>query len=249
LKTSPSLLRVYLARSAEHCVMTKRLAEQIGAIPMFEGLPAEDREALALIALQKRFGKGETIFSEGDVANGFYVVDRGKVKIYKISFEGKEQIIHIFGPGEPFGEVPMFEGKHFPAHAVAMEESSVIFFPRSSFVHLIQTNPSLALNMLAVLSRRLRGLTVMVEDLSLREVPARLASHLLYLSNSQRGAQQFKLDLPKGQLAGLLGTIPETMSRIISKMVKNGFIQIEGSVITILDRDALVELSQGERRL
>ncbi|MGB9618400.1 MAG: Crp/Fnr family transcriptional regulator [Desulfomonilaceae bacterium] len=229
--------------------MTNHLAEQIGSIPMFDGLPAENHEALARIAVQKKFGKGETIFSEGDVANGFYVVDRGKVKIYKISFEGKEQIIHIFGPGEPFGEVPMFEGKHFPAHAIAMEESSVIFFPRSSFVHLIQTNPSLALNMLAVLSRRLRGLTVLVEDLSLREVPARLASHLLYLSNLKRGAQQFKLDLPKGQLAGLLGTIPETMSRITSKMVKSGLIRIDGSTITILDRDALLELSEGERRL
>ncbi len=228
--------------------MTKRLVEKMSDAPMFEGLPVENHEALARIALQKRFGKGEVIFSEGDIANGFYVVDRGKVKIYKISFEGKEQIIHIFGPGEPFGEVPMFEGKHFPAHAMAMEESTVIFFPRSSFVHLIQTNPSLALNMLAVLSRRLRALTAMVEDLSLREVPARLASHLLYLSNAQKGAQKFALDLPKGQLAGLLGTIPETLSRILSKMVKNGFIQIEGSVITIMDRDALVELSKGERR-
>jgi len=229
--------------------MAQHLYQQIAAIPMFDGLPSENQEALASISVEKKYRKGETIFSEGEVANGFFVVQRGKVKIYKISFEGKEQIIHIFGPGEPFGEVPMFEGKHFPAHAVAIEESVVIFLRRSSFVNLIQTNPSLALNMLAVLSRRLRGLTVMVEDLSLREVPARLAGHLLYLSNTQKGAVQFNLDLPKGQLAGLIGTIPETMSRIMSKMVKNGFIQIEGSVVTILDRDALVELSEGERRL
>lgn len=229
--------------------MKHHLSPQIAAIPMFEGLPPENHEALASISLEKRYAKGETIFSEGEVANGFYVVQRGKVKIYKISFDGKEQIIHIFGPGEPFGEVPMFEGKNFPAHALAIEDSSVMFFPRSSFVNLIKSTPSLALNMLAVLSRRLRGLTVMVEDLSLREVPARLAGHILYLSKVHENARQFKLDLPKGQLAALLGTIPETMSRIISKMVKNGFIQIDGSVVTVLDRDALVQISEGERRL
>ncbi len=231
------------------CAMSTSILKQIANMPMFEGLPAENHEALATIALEKKYRRGETIFSEGELANGFYVVMRGKVKIYKISFEGKEQIIHIFGPGEPFGEVPMFEGKHFPAHAIAMEESTVIFFPRASFVKLIQSNPSLAMNMLAVLSRRLRGLTVMVEDLSLREVPARLAGHLLYLSNKNNDARQFKLDLPKGQLAALLGTIPETMSRIISKMVKNGFIQVEGSLVTLLDRGALEELAEGEKRL
>ncbi len=139
--------------------MEVELIQRIARIPLFEGLPQDQQRDLANIALEKIFERGRTVFSEGQPANGFFVVMAGKVKIFKISPDGKEQILHIFGPGEPFGEVPVFEGRPFPAHAVALEDSKYIFFPRSAFVELIKNNPSLALNMLAVLSRRLRRFT------------------------------------------------------------------------------------------
>jgi CRP/FNR family transcriptional regulator len=116
-------------------------------------------------------------------------------------------------------------------------------------VDLVKSNPSLALNMLAVLSRRLRRFTVLVDDLSLKEVPGRLAAHLLYLSANQEGTDDVQLELPKGQLAGLLGTIPETLSRILTKMVKQGFVESEGARIKIVDRPGLEELAEGARRL
>jgi CRP/FNR family transcriptional regulator, dissimilatory nitrate respiration regulator len=223
--------------------------ERIGTIPLFEGLPQDQLADLASIAVEKPYIRGQTIFSEGDPGIGFYVVVAGRVKIYKISAEGKEQILHIFGAGEPFGEAPVFEGRRFPAHAVSLDDSRCLFFPRQAFINLIKCNPSLALNMLGVLSRRLRRFTVLVDDLSLKEVPGRLAAHLLYLSASRKGADDLELELPKGQLAGLLGTIPETLSRILTKMVKQGFIESEGARIKILDRPALEELAEGGKRL
>jgi CRP/FNR family transcriptional regulator len=170
-------------------------------------------------------------------------VATGLVKIFKVSPGGKEQILHIFGPGEPFGEVPVFTGSHFPASAEAIAESRILFFPRTAFVNLIAANPSLALNMLAVLSIRLRQFTTQIEDLSLKEVPARLAAYLLYLAgeNNQKGV--VRLAISKAHLASLLGTIPETLSRIFSKMSSQGLIDVKGRHIRILDPNALSTLA------
>jgi CRP/FNR family transcriptional regulator len=215
----------------------------ISAIPLFDGLPSDQLEALGEIVLGKDFKKGEIIFSEGDEANGFYVVVEGTVKIFKLSVEGKEHILHIFESGEPFGEVPVFAGEHFPAHAEAIAESRLLFFPRDAFINLIKQIPSLALNMLATLSTRLRQFTVKIEHLSLKEVPGRLAAYLLYLSDELGEQDSVDLSISKQQLASLLGTIPETLSRILSKMTKDGLIEMDGRHITIRDRTGLEELS------
>ncbi|MFT5698069.1 MAG: CRP-like cAMP-binding protein [Desulforhopalus sp.] len=217
--------------------MTKK--EIIEASILFDGLPTEQIDALAEIAVIKNYGKGENIFFEGDNGIGFYVVGEGRVKISKVSFAGKEHILHIFGGGEPFGEVPVFNGRPFPATAEALVKTKAIFFPRDKFVLLVEANPSLALNMLAVLSFRLRKFATQIENLSLKEVPARLASYLVYLSEEQGNLDFVELDISKGQLASLLGTIPETLSRIFSKMNDEGLIEVNGKRITLLDPEGL----------
>lgn len=158
--------------------------------------------------------------------------------------DGKEQILHIFGPGEPFGEVPVFTGKCFPANSEAISKSTIFFFPREAFVDLISKHPSLALNMLGVLSKRLRQFTVQVENLSLKEVPGRLAAYLLFLSNEQGSSDLVDLNISKGQLASLLGTIPETLSRIFTKMSSLNLIEVDGRHIKLLDIDGLEDLSE-----
>jgi CRP/FNR family transcriptional regulator, dissimilatory nitrate respiration regulator len=225
------------------------ILDHIARVPLFEGLPPEQIEDLAMIVTDQVFRKGESIFSEGEEANGFYVVITGRVKIFKLSSDGKEQILHFFGPGEPFGEVPVFTGQHFPANATAMEESRGFFFPRKSFVDLIKRNPSLALNMLAVLSKRLRRFAALIDDLSLKEVPGRLAAYLLYLSDQNKGAKVLELAVTKAQLASLLGTIPETLSRILGKLSSQGLIETDGRRIRILDREALRDLAESGGRL
>ena len=102
--------------------------EQLERVPMFLGLPSEHIEELGKIVITQSFKRGQSIFLEGEDAHGFYVVSSGRVKIFKISFEGKEQILHILGAGEPFSEVPVFAGKQFPANAEVLEESTVFYF-------------------------------------------------------------------------------------------------------------------------
>ncbi|WP_310600308.1 Crp/Fnr family transcriptional regulator [Desulfobulbus sp.] len=209
---------------------------------LFSGLPAEQLQKIAAIVVGKQYPKGATIFHEGDPGIGFYLVASGKVKIFKTSFDGKEQILHIFSAGEPFGEVPVFYGSPFPANATTLSDTELYFFPRREFVDLVTATPSLALNMLAVLALRLRRFAAQIENLSLKEVPGRLAAHLRYLMEEQNRRDKVVLDIPKGQLASLLGTSAETLSRIFSKMSDDGLIRVEGKTIVILDPNGLQEL-------
>lgn len=208
---------------------------------LFNGLPQHQLVEIASICITKKYSRDQAIFFEGDEADGFYLTITGKVKIFKMSLEGKEQILHIFGPGEPFGEVPVFHGDPFPANAVTLTKSEMLFFPKKQFTDLVSATPSLALNMLAMLSLRLRRFTTQIEHLSLKEVPGRLASHLLYLFDEQGQRDMVTLDIPKGQLASLLGTSPETLSRIFNKMTDEGLIRVEGKNIYIKDIEELRE--------
>jgi CRP/FNR family transcriptional regulator, dissimilatory nitrate respiration regulator len=223
------------------------ILEIMANTPLFGGLSDGQLSQIGGIAQNKQFKRGQAIFWEGDPGIGFYVVMGGKVKVYKTSSEGKEQILHIYGPGHPIGEVPVFSGNCFPANAMAIEKSHMLFFPRQDFVDLISTHPSLALNMLAVLSLRLRQFTVQIENLSLKEVPARLASYLVFLSEEQDKADVVRLPISKGQLASLLGTIPETLSRIFSKMSLQGLITVNGSQIALINRNGIEDLSVSGR--
>ncbi|MDI6726594.1 MAG: Crp/Fnr family transcriptional regulator [Smithellaceae bacterium] len=221
----------------------------IAGIPLFQGLPREQLDALARIVITRSYKKGAVIFAEGEEGTGFYVLTRGEVKIFKLSPEGREQILHIFHAGEPFGEVPVFSGENYPASAETLKESEAIFFSRADFLALLSRTPSLALNMLAILSRRLRNFSHLIEDLSLKEVPGRLAAYLIY-SGKARESLLVEIPMTKNQLASLLGTIPETLSRILTKMSRERFIrQLNHRQIAILDYQGLEELAQGERRL
>jgi CRP/FNR family transcriptional regulator len=218
----------------------------ISTIPLFNGLPEDQIVAIKKIAVEKKINKGEIIFSEGDEGNGFFVVADGRVKVFKVSTEGKEQILHIFGPGQPFGEVPVFAGQKFPANAQALDRTRVLFFPRSSIVNLISANPSLALNMLAVMSKKLRQFAVQIENLSLKEMPARLASYLIFLADEQNKGDLVTLKISKGQLASTLGTIPETLSRAFAKLSGQNLINVDGKKITLLNRRGLEDLAEYE---
>ncbi len=221
----------------------KAMLDILSRTSLFGGLPESQLERVAEIAVTRDFKKGETIFLEGDEGNGFYVVAEGLIKVFKVSADGKEQVLHFFGPGEPVGEVPVFSGEQFPANAEAIAKSRLLFFPRTAFVDLVTNNPSMALNMLAVLSMRLRQFTVQIENLSLKEVPARLAAYLIYLAEEQGRDDLVTLPISKGQLASLLGTIPETLSRIFGKMSGQNLIEVKERRISLLDRKRLEELA------
>lgn len=225
-----------------------QIIDALSTVPLFQGMDRGQLQKLSGIVGDQRYARGQAIFAEGDDGIGFYVVISGRVKIFKLSAEGKEQILHVFGDGEPFAEAAVFVGACFPAHALALETSRIFFFPRQAFIALIGENPALAMNMMAALSMRLKKFAHLIESLSLKEVPGRLAVHLLLLAAEQE-QDTIRLDLTKSHLASLLGTIPETLSRILTKMVKADLIATNGPTITILDRDALEDLASGEARL
>lgn len=184
------------------------------------------------------------IFHEGDKGDGIYMVEKGKIKVFKLSFEGKEQILHIYGSGNTFGEVPVFEGNNFPASSMALEKSTIIFLPRAKFVDVISSSPGLGMNLLADLSRRLREFTIQIENLSLKEVPARLAAYILTLSKEQNNNTRVILPISKAQLSNLIGTTPETVSRVLKKMMDSSLIEVETKNILIKDHDGLLDLSE-----
>ena len=221
-------------------------------IALFSGLTDDNLSKISDISSMLYFKKGEMIFHESDKASGFYMVEEGKVKIFKLSFDGKEQILHIYGSGHAFGEVPVFAGKNFPASAMALEKSSIIYFPRDQFVHLITITPGLSMNLLADLARRLREFTVQIENLTLKEVPARLSAYFITLSHEQKNQEQknqeqVTLPISKVQLSKLIGTSPETISRMLKKMMESDLIEVQGKTIVIKDIDGLHSLSESGR--
>ena len=222
----------------------KKSLDVITTLPLFNGLPEDQMAAIRKIAVDKKFPRGQSIFSEGDESSGFFVIAEGRVKVYKVSIDGKEQILHIFGPGQSFGEVSVFTGQKFPAYAEAITQVRVLFFPRRAFVDLIAGNPSLALNLLAVMSVKLHQFTVQIENLSLKEVPARLASYLVYLADEQENVDTVTLNISKGLLASILGTIPETLSRIFAKLSTQDLIRVDGRQIRLLNRERLEKLAE-----
>lgn len=224
------------------------MEEALSQCALFEGISGSDRNALIGIAMERRLAKKATLFGEGDRADGFYLILTGSVKVFKISPDGKEHILHIFGPGEPVGEVPVFSGKEFPAFAETLKKSDFLYFPRSRFLDLASRHPQILLNMLATLSMRLRKFTQKIEQLSLKEVASRLSEALLEMAGESSGEgeeQVARLRVTKAQLASQLGTTPETLSRTFQKMTRLGLIRVESRRVELLDRRGLQGLALG----
>jgi CRP/FNR family transcriptional regulator len=217
--------------------------------PLFAGLREEDLKRIRGIALLKRVGRKEVLFSDGEQAKGFYVILSGKVKLYKISQEGKEQILHMVSAPEAFAEAALFHEGSYPAFAEAIVDSQLLFFPKRDFIHLIERNPQLSINMIVSLSHFLRKFASLIEELSLKEVSSRVAKYLLDLSlkaaKDRKNLKEVDLDLSKTQLASKLGTVSETLSRTLSKMKAKGVIDVNQNKILILNRELLEEMASG----
>lgn len=229
---------------SEPCQPSADLLDFLGNTELFEGLPREHLAAIAQLARQQIHDKGDVLFHRGDDGNGFYVVQVGRVKVFQLSAGGRELILHIFGEGDHFAEVPAFDGSSFPASAATLEPTTVLFFPRQRFLAFLEQNPLLTINLLKSFARHTRRLSQLIDNLSLHEVPERLAIYLLQLSDQGSNTGQIQLNLNKTQLAAMLGTIPETLSRIFYKLNQAGVIAVEGSTITVLDFDKLRQFAK-----
>jgi CRP/FNR family transcriptional regulator len=215
--------------------------------PIFSGLDDGDIDRVAEATLIRSYGKGEPLFHEGADATGLHIVAKGQVKVYKVSADGKEHVLNIMEAGQPVGEVALFSGRRYPASADAMTFCTSIFLSRDAFVELVTREPQIALNVIATLSERLRRFAGVMEGLTLKDVPSRLADYLLDASGQNGKANEFELALPKGQLAALLGTVPETISRCFSKMKERGILEMSRNRVKILDTERLRDLASGDK--
>jgi CRP/FNR family transcriptional regulator, dissimilatory nitrate respiration regulator len=220
-------------------------------IYLFSGVAQADLETLAQMAVRQTFSRQAVIFEEGQEPKGFYILITGQIKLVKTSLDGKEYIIRLVGDGETFAEAAVFGEIPYPATAIALEDCQTLFFPKVPFLHHLATSSTLARNMLATLSRLMFHLTKQLEDLSLKEVSARLARYILDRCQTTHGkiAPGLHCELPttKTQLAAHLGTISETLSRTLSRFKSIGIIEVDKGKITIIDPVALQKLAQGSK--
>ncbi len=218
-------------------------------IYLFSGLTEEDLAALARLALHRDFPKDAIIFWEGREAAGFFILLAGQVKLMKSSPDGKEYILRLVGPGETFGEAAVLAEDVYPATAVALSDSRTLYFPKGPFLALLTSSPRLARNMLATMSRLLYHLTRQLEDLSLKEVSARLARFILEKCREIHGEVApdlvIELNISKTHLASYLGTISETLSRTLTRLKALGVISEEKGRITIKDPHLLENIARG----
>ncbi len=219
---------------------TVALAHTLQACELFAGLPAADLEAIAAFAVLKPLAKGALLFREGEVSEGFYVVQRGAVNVHRVSPAGKEQVIHVFRPGESFAEATLATGTGYPADARAVEASAVVLVPRAPMVALLGRRPDLALRMLGAMSQHLRVLVGLLDDLTLKDVETRLLNWLAKRCPPAAGGEvAVELRGTKRTLAAELGTTSETLSRTFARLRTANLIRVERSAVHVRDCAAL----------
>lgn len=213
--------------------------------PLFKGLAEADAARVAAYCRYRELEKGETLFREGDDAATFFVVARGRIKVFKESIDGRELIIKTMREGDLVGEAASLAGVPYPATAQAVEDAAAVEIPRREFVDLITREPELALNIIAALSARLHQISDVLEKLTLKDVPARLASYLLEHAAGPGGAARVELDVTKTSLAAELGTVPETLSRALRRFADAGLVLREGKRIVLVDEGSLRLIAGG----
>jgi CRP/FNR family transcriptional regulator, dissimilatory nitrate respiration regulator len=202
---------------------------------LFESLDERHLAELVARARRRRFDADQTVFHQGDRADGLHVVLRGRVKVFKTSPKGREQTLMIMGSGEPIGEVAVLSGENYPASAETLEPTETLYVPRQAFLDLVGREPEVAMRLLSALSARLRSFASLIEDLSLKDVSQRLAAYLLSLARAEGAVETVDLDVSKTQLSGALGTVPETLSRAFQQLARAGAAETRGRKVHIKD--------------
>lgn len=213
--------------------------EAIKSCPLFSGVTTGDLDDLQRIARRQEYARGRMVFAEGDKATGFFIPIEGKIKIYKLSPEGRERILRIAHPGRTFAEAAIFDVGLFPAYAQAIEPSVLLFFPKQAVLDLLHSNAQLAINMIGGISRILREMMNHLESLTFKDVPSRMAMYLLDLAEMKQ--RTVRLPISKTQLAANLNTAGETLSRALRKLSDDGLIEVRGRTIEILDFQGLTD--------
>lgn len=231
-------------------LILKKIAATLRSAPLFSGLSENEIRALSARAVRKLYSPGERVFSQDEPCLGFYVVSSGRIRIFKVSSGGREQVLTVEGPGSSVAELPVFDGGPYPASASALEETEMVFISRKDFHAFCREHSEVALKLLAVVGARLRRLVGIIEELSFKTVRHRLIALLLRMAK-ESGEQtpagvQFSLPASHEELAHQIGTVRELVSRNLTRLQTEGLIEFEGRLVTIKDMARLTNLQKTE---
>ena len=222
------------------------LAAVLGKTALLSGLSQLELQTLASRTVRKLFSAGELLFSEGEPCHGLHIIARGKVRIFKTSMSGREQVLAVNTPGESVAEVPVFDGGPFPASAIAIEEAEIAYISRRGFQAYCMEHPEVALKVLQVVGARLRRLVGIIEELSFTTIRQRLIAALVKLAQSEgtkteRGIE-FQLPATHQELANQLGTVRELISRNLMRLQAEGMLDVDARQIVVKDMKGLSAL-------
>lgn len=217
------------------------MAYSIRSASIFTGVPEPALQRIAQTAVVQKVAKGEYLFRENDAAVGFYVVRKGIINVHRVAADGREQVIHLFRPGESFAEAAIVNERGYPADARAVDESEVILIPKADFLEHLQGDSSLALRMLASMSQHLRVLVSSIESLKLKDAETRLLHWLLSRCPKPLRTDPVEIEIgtTKAVLASELTTRQETLSRLFAKLRDAGHLTIKRKTVVVIDPEAL----------
>jgi len=224
--------------------MPSNIVDILHDCKLFSGVEARGFQRLVTIAQLRTFRKGELIFREGDPCPGTYVVGSGLIRVFKTAASGKEHVLHMVGPGNTFAEAAAIGGFNCPANAEAIEPSVCVLLPMDRFRKALKEDHELCLGMMSGVTRWLRHVIGLMEDIVLRDAAGRLARFLLESRSADDGAVQ----LPglKRHVASHLNLTSETFSRVLRRLVEAGLIaEQEDGRVQLLDVEQLKQVAKG----
>ena len=225
------------------------LAGVLERTALLSNLSQQELQLLAARTVRKHLSEGELLFSEGEPCAGLHIIAQGKVRIFKTSVGGREQVLALNGPGETVAELPVFDGGPYPASAMAVEDTEIAFISRRDFHAYCLEHPEVALKVLTVVGGRLRRLVGIIEELSFTTIRQRLISALLKLAQTEgkkteRGIE-FQLPATHQELASQLGTVRELISRNLMRLQAEGLLEVDARQIVVKDMKGLSALIEG----
>lgn len=242
-------------------VVRQVILQQIKKLPLFSEIPDKQLEEVAAISSVRKLKKGEIIFLEKDDYTGFFCIIEGIVKVFKVTAEGKERIIHLMYNNDTFAEVPVFENYQkivqnrakYPANAMCLcDGARIVHIPAKPFFELMKTNHILCIGMLSGLSKKLRKMQTQVMNVKSQDVTKRLANYIISEYNSRKSITKhgtiinnkntFSLSISKLDLSSYLGATLETVSRTFKKLHTENYISIKGKNITVKNYTGLLKI-------
>ncbi len=229
--------------TVNHSNLSAEDAAALRAIPLFAKLTDRAVSLLGGVAIVRPVSRGTTLFLQDELADRFFVLLDGWVKLYRLTRDGTEAVVHVIGPAESFAEAAMFADGKFPVCAEAVTDARVMTLTADGFARCLREDDRIAFGMLGSLSVRLRHLVTQIEQLQVQPAPQRVAAFLVRVCPPGEGPAQFQLPFDKALIARRLGMQPETLSRALAKLRAVG-VETQGLTVSVAERASLRAMAE-----